>query len=198
MGTRNLVAVFVDDKPVIAQYGQWDGYPEGQGRTVLDFCRKRLKTPLGREKFSAKLSQVRWDREGEMEAFGQEIGVTNGWLNSEQAEKYNQRFPYMSRDIGGKILGMVWDADGEVVLNDSSSFAASSLFCEFAYVVDLTKNTLEAYKGFQTTPPPEGERFAHLPVVEEGYYPVKLAGSWSLDKPPFFRTFAATIKKSRA
>lgn len=31
MGTRNLTAVYLDGQYKVAQYGQWDGYPEGQG-----------------------------------------------------------------------------------------------------------------------------------------------------------------------
>ena len=40
MGTRHMVGVVLDGDFKIAQYGQWDGYPEGQGKTVLDFLRK--------------------------------------------------------------------------------------------------------------------------------------------------------------
>ena len=36
MGTRHLVAVIHKDEYKVAQYGQWDGYPSGQGDTVLD------------------------------------------------------------------------------------------------------------------------------------------------------------------
>lgn len=37
MGTRNLTVVINNGKPCIAQYGQWDGYPQGQGYTIFDF-----------------------------------------------------------------------------------------------------------------------------------------------------------------
>lgn len=37
MGTRHLIAAKVDGEYKLAQYGQWDGYPEGQGVAVLDF-----------------------------------------------------------------------------------------------------------------------------------------------------------------
>ena len=30
MGTRHLIAVQLDGEYKIAQYGQWDGYPEGK------------------------------------------------------------------------------------------------------------------------------------------------------------------------
>ena len=40
MGTRHLIAVMADGKYQVAQYGQWDGYPSGQGVSVLTFCGK--------------------------------------------------------------------------------------------------------------------------------------------------------------
>jgi hypothetical protein len=67
MGTRNLVAVINNKTPVIAQYGQWDGYPSGQGRTALAFCTEHLSTPQGREAFKEKLALCRWVTEEEIE-----------------------------------------------------------------------------------------------------------------------------------
>lgn len=197
MGTRNLVSVYVDGVPVVAQYGQWDGYPGGQGRVVLDFCRKYLKTPEGREAFKTKLRQCRWLREGEAAEFLQKIGVGEGaFMSMAQAGQYDDQFPYQSRDIGAKILGMVRDAPGEVVLQNSTSFAGESLFCEYAYVVDITEAKLEAYVGFQKSPPPEGERFANAPR-DGDYYPVRLARSWDLGKLPTFPSFKKAIEKFR-
>jgi hypothetical protein len=37
MGTRNLICVFYKGRFVIAQYTQWDSYPEFQGAMVLNF-----------------------------------------------------------------------------------------------------------------------------------------------------------------
>lgn len=34
MGTRNLTAVYLDGQYKVAQYGQWDGYPEGRGGLI--------------------------------------------------------------------------------------------------------------------------------------------------------------------
>src|SRR3546814_20563425 len=42
MGTRNLTCVVVDGAYKVAQYGQWDGYPSGQGATARAFLREQL------------------------------------------------------------------------------------------------------------------------------------------------------------
>ncbi len=43
MGTRHLICVVVDGKFKVAQYGQWDGYPDGQGKVVVDFIENKMK-----------------------------------------------------------------------------------------------------------------------------------------------------------
>lgn len=51
MGTRNLTMMVIDGKFRIAQYGQWDGYPEGQGITILKFMRDKFTPSFVFEKF---------------------------------------------------------------------------------------------------------------------------------------------------
>ena len=43
MGTRNLTMVIQDHETKISQYGQWDGYPEGQSLTILSFLQEKEK-----------------------------------------------------------------------------------------------------------------------------------------------------------
>lgn len=40
MGTRHLICVSHNDQCKVAQYGQWDGYPAGQGVNILAFLRE--------------------------------------------------------------------------------------------------------------------------------------------------------------
>lgn len=37
MGTRHFIGVKQNGEFKVAQYGQWDGYPSGQGANVLKF-----------------------------------------------------------------------------------------------------------------------------------------------------------------
>lgn len=53
MGTRHLIIVVSQQEVKVAQYGQWDGYPDGQGKRILTFLRK---AKLGR--FAKKLTDV--------------------------------------------------------------------------------------------------------------------------------------------
>lgn len=195
MGTRNLTMVIMGGKTRVAQYGQWDGYPKGQGATILNFLKS---TDLNH--FSGQLKKVRFITEEDKkkrEEFLKSIGSTDGWINMEQSAKYDNEFPYDSRDIGGQILKMIdISTDDEIVLIDSTNFAQDSLFCEWAYVVDLDKRKLEVYKGFVKVPPenPDSRFGNELPEGEE-YYPVQIAGEFDIDNLPEEEEFFDYFKK---
>jgi hypothetical protein len=178
MGTRHLIAVQLDGQYRIAQYGQWDGNPSGQGEIVLNFLEE-----WRRPEFEAKLRAASFMTEEEMEALSARIereGLEIGW---------SERWPELSRDAGAEILEMVQHADAGIKLLDEIGFATDSLFCEWAYVIDLDAETLEVFKGFQKEPLPETERFFGFELkypneVCEGYYPIRMIASYPLDAPP--------------
>ena len=173
MGTRHLICAKVDGEYKVAQYGQWDGYPSGLGTTILDFLRN-----------------------ADMKKFKKAIASTK-FANKEQIEEINAMtsFPQeFSRDTGGEILGMILN-EGVRLVHDSSSFINDSLFCEWAYVVNLDDDTLEVYKGFNTTPLKKTERFYNEKANDGGYYPCKLVGKVDLNKLPTDATFIKKFEK---
>lgn len=207
MGTRGLTVVYLDGTHRIAQYGQWDHYPEGQGVVVLDFCRAWLKGDEKTSRFLSNLAATRFvneDDERESEEFSRSIGITDGWMNMTQAEQWKRRYPLWSRDNGAAILEMVADPSPGValVLRDSLDFAADSLFCEFAYVIDLDVGVFEVYKGFNEGPA-EG-RFRDMPKpptppnAREGYEykytPVTLLATFDLKNLPTKSAFLEVMR----
>lgn len=70
MGTRNLTAVYLDGEYRIAQYGQWDGYPEGQGMTALNFLRS-----MDEEKFKSALRNSSFISGDELTALWKQYGA---------------------------------------------------------------------------------------------------------------------------
>lgn len=196
MGTRNLTMVIHKQETKIAQYGQWDGYPEGNGVTILTFLRNKKRV----KKLANGLKVVRFATakdEKEVNKFLKSIGCKDGWMDMNQSEMYHRQYPYLSRDIGAGILELVANSkDDEIVLNDQTDFAGDSLFCEWAYVIDLDNRKLEVYTGFNKTPLAEDERFAKIPVEKDSEYtPIRCIKKYDLDNLPTKKQFIAELKE---
>lgn len=186
MGTRGLTAVQLDGEYKVAQYGQWDHYPDGQGATIAKFLDDILSvqtTDLFEgsrlDIFREKIAQVQELTEEECEAVNAELAKGGKSLRND--------WPELSRDTGGEILALIYNSDDPVKLVRDISFAADSLFCEYAYVVDLDKGTFEIFKGFNDEIPlVEGDRFFGLESKDDvsyrttKYYGVTLLKSFDL------------------
>ena len=183
MGTRNLTAVFCDGEYKVAQYGQWDGYPSGAGVQVLEFAQS-ISDPYNRNEFREKVGKCRWITE-------EECVRRNTLIDDGKVKDWTKTWPELSRDTGCDILKMVMDSPDGMVLQNSIEFAADSLFCEWAWVIDLDKGTFEGYKGFNDRDElKEEDRFYFLKDKErEGYYGVKLVKVYPLNDLPACVTF---------
>lgn len=192
MGTRNLTAVYLDGEYKIAQYGQWDGYPEGRGMTVLNFLRS-----MDEGKFRQALRNSSYIEAGELTALWKQYGADdNGSISLDDAARMDRDYPQFSRDTGADILYMVQNHPEGLKLQNSISFAANGLFCEWAWVVDLDKRTFEGYRGFGSEPLAEQDRFYFLRDLEEnGYSGVRLVAEWSIDELPSDEDFLAAFKE---
>lgn len=197
MGTRNTTMVISNGATKVAQYGQWDGYPGGQGATALKFLKRaNLKT------FKEKVDSLGVFSDQEIEALG---------------DDWKEMYGYLSRDLGADILNAIMFGEYEqsdypnakkLIKCDikkvrlDENFPGDSLFCEWCYVVDLDKNTFEVYEGFNKTPLTENDRFFPLQAAikerEEKYYPVKLVKSYPLDKLPTDKEFIADFENAEA
>jgi hypothetical protein len=195
MGTRHLTAVKINGEYKIAQYGQWDGYPSGQGQTALKF----LRSKTNQQRLKRALKHCVWVTEEEINAKLKQMGLDR-WMTTEQANMFHAQFPFLSRDHGAGILTEVAFAPKSwrpIKLTNSLEFAADSLYCEWAYVVDFDTNTFEVYRGFNTEPT-TGERFSELPKSQTAggkYHPVRFVKSYKLGRLPAVETFLKQIHK---
>lgn len=182
MGTRNSVIVIANNEPKIAKYCQWDGYPSGRGIELLEVLHKHKDNFSGmKEKVSGVKSLTKDEIDERWKSLGNDSFMTTN--------------PHLLRDMGG---GELLDLIMEDKVNETHlyvDFVGDSLFCEWAYVVDLDKNTLEVYKGFNQTPLTPEDRF--FDKTEEGseYHPVKLVVEYSLNDLPEGYQFLADTNK---
>lgn len=188
MGTRHLVAVQIDNEYKVAQYGQWDGYPAGQGLVVLAFL-----TDMDRTKFEASVRACVWADQAYIDAMNDDCDIPRDaeLVSYEKMAQQGEKYPHMCRDTGAGILTLVAQSDG-LTLHNEIDFAKQSLFCEWAYVIDLDINSFEVYKGFNTSSVVEG-RFVG-PVEANGYGPVTMLKPYSLDSLPIPAQFIEDLK----
>jgi hypothetical protein len=199
MGTRNLTCAVINNDYKVAQFAQWDGYPSGQGIIILEFIRDKMDRPL----MEKRLREITFLNDEEIELIN-------------ESKKFPQQF---SRDVGGRIFEFIqngryssrelqvpsynykevehlWEMDK---LFNQLSFAADSLFCEYAYVVDFDKNTFEVYKGFVKSPH-TGERFSdmdtHKSNGDSQYYPVKHWKTFDLNDLPSNEVFLEELAEN--
>lgn len=162
MGTRNLTIVKSNRQTKIAQYGQWDGHPSGQGKTVLSFLKNaNLKT------FKKKVDKLYWLTDEEK-------------IELDKLKDVFAVHPHLSRDCGAKILDAVMYGKVEVYkgyneratvevnvtgLVNEEAFLKDGLFCKWAYEIDLDNNTLSVYAG--GTSPIKTYNIDELPEQEQ-------------------------------
>jgi hypothetical protein len=190
MGTKSLTVVVHNNAVKFAQYGQFDGYPESLGVTLLKF----FSNTSNNEALKNMLPKMRlWnenDKKRELE-FLQSIDCENSWMNKEQQLQYQKQYPLRFLEVYGKLkegklleLLLQYNQLDQIVTTDSYAFAKDSLYCEWAYVIDFDKNAFEVYKGLNTTGISPKDRFFSLYEKTNDYYPVKIIRSFLLDALP--------------
>jgi hypothetical protein len=114
MGTRHLTIVKHEEEIKVAQYGQWDGYPDGAGIHILDFLYK-----VDLDHFKERLSLCEWTtddtRKNQVEVVRKYTLAEplpndirkSGFLSMEESKMLEKLYPESHRDTGSKILELI-------------------------------------------------------------------------------------------
>ena len=192
MGTRGAIGFVLDGKWYVT-YNHFDSYPSGLGMEVLEFCK------------SVEDWEILKQRVKNLTLVDEEIPVPEDLI-----EKYSC---YGQTDVGGVRLAagtledwynLLRQIQGVATLHeiyvgnlehmiDNHFFMRDSLFCEWAYIIDLDEMGLRVYKGFNKNTP--SEKFLPPDILPpdidpnkpvDGYYPVKLLYTYNLKRLPEF------------
>lgn len=141
MGTRGITAVIINGERKVAQYGQWDHYPEGQGVNVLDILTQEGIIPALRKQapLLSEYTTEKWEARMK-EILGRDV---TGWLTTEEGDKIANEAPELSRDTGSNILklvalGQVTNVQIEPVPGDDD------IWIEGQFTVDLDRNVFRS------------------------------------------------------
>jgi len=194
VGTRNLTCVVLGGEFKIAQYGQWDGYPSGQGATILKFLSKFVKETDELDydaltEFTASVAALTEISDADLTKAWEECGADTGssWVGLAVSDEFEKKYPEFHRDTAAEILDLGYCGKAKKV-ELSTEFAKDGLFCKFVYVIDLDVLTLTMYCGSKS---PDAN-FGHFAskdgqppqVHESGYYPVSVVATYNLNKLP--------------
>lgn len=171
MGTRGLYGIRKNniDKTT---YNHFDSYPEGLGADMLKFIRKHSNAALN--EFYDNIIMVAPDAIPTKEEIAH--CAEYGFINLTVSNQSTQDWYCLLRETQGN-LEILFECDYPYMI-DNRDFIKDSLFCEYAYIINLDTNVLEYYEGFQTTPQ-AGNRYG---VKEDrGYYPCKRIAEIPLD-----------------
>lgn len=171
MGTRHLTIVKKNGEIKVAQYGQWDGYPEYTGARILKFCREHLTFESGRKYFEDKVSGCRFLSEEEVERINNLIDNDPALREYDDQFRpaWTKRWPELSRDEGYHVLEMIICSRNGLELVNQMEFIHDHVFCEWAWLIDLDEDTFGDVIGEE----PGSYRYAHkwslhdLPTDEE-------------------------------
>lgn len=189
MGTRGAYG-FYKNKVTKITYNHFDSYPEGLGISLLDEIRKLLHLDGyrdGIEHLNDVFKNIVLVQEDTV-APPDLVEKYKDFADTRVSTQEMTDWYVLLRDIQGTLQPYF---TGEVKhMIDSRHFIKDSLFCEWAYIINLTTERYEVWEGFQNKP--THNRYAIDGPDEQGYFACKLLTSFPLKKLPSDRAF---IKK---
>lgn len=168
-----------------ATYNHSDSYPENLGTMVVSFCRKLNRTGQW-DRFKEKMMQVVLVKENDVPSQElQERYTKSGYFNDHVSTGSPTEWYCLLKNLqDGIILQEIFRGACQHMI-DSFEFLTNSLYCEYAYIINLDDMTLELYKGRNTTPDENSPLPFEQKKDEDGYYPVRLVKSYKLSAIPF-------------
>ena len=177
MGTRHITAVVSEGQFVVAQYGQWDGYPTGAGNNIVAIINGKI------DQLKDSLRHIVPVESDTVERYWSECGAQEWGADMETCQRFKAKHMTLDRDTGPDVLDILIHTEVPVELYLDVDFIANGLFCEWVYVVDLDSGMFEIYQGFRIQI--YQNRFSTMfEGRTNGYYPPKLVATYPLDDLP--------------
>jgi hypothetical protein len=141
MGTRNLFTIVHDGKLKLAKYNQWDGYLDGQGKSLAEFIVNDLefnRLILGLNKI------VMLDDEMDTK----QIDTIYEIMKSKSGDNKKLDYPLITRDttIEDQLKAISQGVFNLPTVN-AISFKDDGIFCEFHYDLNLDSGVISVYKS---------------------------------------------------
>lgn len=167
MSTRGCYGFRKNGKDKLT-YNHYDSYPDGLGRTMVDFCKNTTIDELN-EIFD-RIILVNEDEKPTAKQIKECKKFYNGDVGEQSVDDWYCLLYEAQGDLNAYKNGLKY-------MTDNHNFIKDSLWCEYAYIINLDTMELEFWKGFQKEP----DVFNRYGVKNDrGFYPCKLTGSYPL------------------
>ena len=176
MSTRGLYGLRKNGIDKLA-YNHSDSYPSYLGAHIIDFL-----TNVSIEQLNFLYDHIILVNEDSTPTQNEiDFCMSNntGYLDN---TRQNDLWYGLLHNLQGDLIMIMEIAqkNNKVYLIDNQEFIRDSLFCEWAYIINLDTNKLEIYEGFQKTPD-DNNRYGNTPN-QDGYYPCQLLLEIPLNK----------------
>ena len=166
MGTRGLIGFRRGGVDKLT-YNHFDSYPEYLGEKVLQFIVQY------REELDSIFDKIVLVNETDKPT-QEQIEVCKNYTNLGVSTGSCEDWYCLLRNAQGDLSCYANDLKYMI---DSHDFILDSLFCEYAYILNLDTNVLEFWVGWQKEPC-ETNRYGC--VERDGYYPCKMVATYPL------------------
>lgn len=162
MGTRGLYGIRKNEIDKTT-YNHYDSYPEYLGLHVLQFINKHTT-----DEISDLFDKIVLVQSGDQPT-AEDIERCKGSTVLDVGNQSTSDWYCLLRDVQGN-LDALFQLEFPYMIDDHE-FIKESLFCEYAYIINLDTNMLEYYIGFQSYPTIDNRYGC---VQSDGYYPCRL------------------------
>ena len=149
MSTRGLYGIRKGEVDKCT-YNHCDSYPDGLGRDILQFCATHSEQQISDLYNLIELFNTNVPPTEEQKA----MCKINGYVNLNVSSQFDSDWYCLLRELQGNIDA--WDEalkqKSKLPMEDDCKFIKDSLFCEYAYIINLDTHVLEFWRGFQTKP----------------------------------------------
>lgn len=149
-------------------YNHFDSYPDCLGHDVVQFCKETSIEEMN-EIFD---KTILVDENSKPTA--EQIVECMEYYNGDVSTRTPEDWYCLLREAQGNLNVY---RNGLRYMIDNHDFIKDSLFCEYAYIINLDTNCLEFWRGFQHEPD-ENNRYGT--EEDSGYYPCKMVAYYPL------------------
>lgn len=174
MSTRGAYGFRINGRDKIT-YNHCDSYPTWLGKKIVDFIQTSSLEEM--RQIASRIILVRQDDIPTPE----QIEECKEWADLGVGKRTLTDWYCLLRNAQGDLSAY---AKGLRYMIDNHTFLADSLFCEWAYIVNLDECAFEVYVGFQKRRD-NNPRNRYRNMQKQGeYYPVKLVAEFPLQEIP--------------